>query len=479
MVDLQTLSLLLSINETQMVQDLVSTVMSSPQISQFVHEHPMFFKNIQDHVQQWSQSLPAQMKSIPVPDDLQQEYILYLETQGLSPEQFTQQSSRLLVQLQHSDFHTDAQNLLLTLAQANSQNRKQLFLQKWREHLSSRVLSLQILFAEQEREHMLQELEMRMQVAGELEETLSPQHPGKLWDLTATRLLQGNNTLFRRYADFLASNPELKTIADALGRAAPQESSSEEQIARVEVPEWKHVQHENVPDDLVGIHQSNELNRLISSETVLLTEPELETVFYKQLAERRLLNYQFMGQSRSLETTLSERRVFGESEDTKGPFIVCIDTSGSMSGYPEDCAKGFCFALLQIALSENRACVIMLFSTDVVTYELTGPEGLQEALNFLGCSFKGGTDLEPCMKQLMEYMQQAQFRNADAVVLSDFIAQRLTTDTEQQAQQIKRNGNRFNAVSLSRHGKPALMKVFDNVWKFDTSLSGRVLRKVR
>ena len=48
MVDLQTLSLLLSVNETQMVQDLVSTVMSSPQVSQFMHEHPMFFKNIQE-----------------------------------------------------------------------------------------------------------------------------------------------------------------------------------------------------------------------------------------------------------------------------------------------------------------------------------------------------------------------------------------------------------------------------------------------
>ena len=57
MVDLQTLSLLLSINETQMVQDLVSTVMSSPQVSQFMNEHPLFFKNIQDHVQQWGQTL--------------------------------------------------------------------------------------------------------------------------------------------------------------------------------------------------------------------------------------------------------------------------------------------------------------------------------------------------------------------------------------------------------------------------------------
>ncbi|WP_024871574.1 ATPase RavA stimulator ViaA [Tolumonas lignilytica] len=479
MVDLETLSQLLAINETQMVQDLVSTVMSSPQISQFMHEHPLFFKNIQEHVQQWSQAMPAQMKSIPVPDDLQQEYILFLETQGLSPEQFSKQSTRLLVQLQHSDFHTDAQNLLLSLGQSNLLNRKQLFIQKWREHLVSRVLSLEIDFAEQERERMLQELELRMQIAGELDETLAPQHPGKLWDLTATHMLQGNSALFRHYASFLVNNPELKKIADALGRAATQDSSAEEQITQVETPEWKYVQQEQVPDDLVGVHQSNELNRLISSETVLLTEPELETVFYKQLAERRLLNYQFMGQSKSLETTLSERRVFGETEDTKGPFIVCIDTSGSMSGYPEDCAKGFCFALLQIALSEQRHCVILLFSTDVVTYELTGPDGLQEALNFLSCSFKGGTDLEPCMHQVMNYMQQAQFRNADAVVLSDFIAQRLSPETEQQAYRIKQNGNRFNAVSLSRHGKPALMKIFDNVWKFDTSLSGRMLRKVR
>ena len=69
-------------------------------------------------------------------------------------------------------------------------------MQKWREHLSSRIMSLEIAFAEQERERMMQELEQRMQIAGELDETLAPQHPGKLWDLTATRLLQGNNSLF-------------------------------------------------------------------------------------------------------------------------------------------------------------------------------------------------------------------------------------------------------------------------------------------
>lgn len=479
MIDLQTLSVLLSINEHQMVQDMVSTVMSSPQVSQFLNEHPGFFRHIQSHVEKWSLTIPAQMKNMPVPDDLQQEYILYLDAQGLSPTEFQQKSQLLLTQLQNTNFHTDAQQLLITLQQANPSNRKQLFIQKWREHMASRILSLEIAFAEQERERLMQELDQRMEVAGELDQTLAPQHPGKLWDLTENRLIQGNNQLFRHYANFLTKNPELKKIADELGRAARQDSHHEEQIIKTEVHELKNVESESVPDDVVGIHQSNELNRLVSSETVLLTEPELENVFYKQYTERRLLNYQFMGQNRQFDTTLKEERRSSEREDTKGPFLVCIDTSGSMSGYPEDCAKGFCFALLQIALSEQRDCVIMLFSTEVVAYELTGKSGLQEALNFLSSSFKGGTDLEPCIQRVMEYMDSGKFSNADAIVLSDFIAQRVTNTTEQQVQRLKRNGNRFNAVSMSRHGKPAVMKIFDNIWQFDTSLSGRILRKVR
>jgi len=34
-------------------------------------------------------------------------------------------------------------------------------------------------------------------------------------------------------------------------------------------------------------------------------------------------------------------------------------------------------------------------------------------------------------------------------------------------------------VCLSRHGKPALMRIFDQMWQFDTTLTGRVLRKIR
>lgn len=69
-------------------------------------------------------------------------------------------------------------------------------------------------------------------------------------------------------------------------------------------------------------------------------------------------------------------------EQPRGPFIVCVDTSGSMGGFNEQCAKAFCLALMRIALAENRRCYIMLFSTEIVRYELSGPQGIEQAIRF-------------------------------------------------------------------------------------------------
>ena len=340
-------------------------------------------------------------------------------------------------------------------------------------------MHLELKIADQERERLLKELEQRIEIASQVEETLQTQNPGTLWDLSAATLLHGDSRRLHHYAQFLARNPELQRIADELGQAARQESEAQQHLTMVERRVMQYEQRDLVPDDLVGIHQSNQLNRLLPSEAMLLANPDLETIFYKHLAERRLLNYHFMGQSRSPQIQQVEQFTQGENLLPKGPFIVCIDTSGSMSGYPEETAKALCFALLQIALNEGRDCIIQLFSTDVVSYELTGPQGLQEALSFLGCSFKGGTDLTPCFAQTLQRMQEQGYQNADAIVLSDFIAQRLPVEMLERVRDIKEQGNRFNAISLSRHGKPALMKIFDAVWRFDTGLGGRLLRRLR
>ena len=441
---------------------------------------PKFEQQIREQLQHWGRSLNSEVQHRPAPPELESEFRLYQETATLSAEQFNQHEKRLLCQLAtNSAFHEEARELLEQLRESNSHLRKQLFLHKWRDSLVGRIMHLELEIADQERERLLKELEQRIEIASQVEETLQTQNPGTLWDLSAATLLHGDSRRLHHYAQFLARNPELQRIADELGQAARQESEAQQHLTMVERRVMQYEQRDLVPDDLVGIHQSNQLNRLLPSEAMLLANPDLETIFYKHLAERRLLNYHFMGQSRSPQIQQVEQFTQGENLLPKGPFIVCIDTSGSMSGYPEETAKALCFALLQIALNEGRDCIIQLFSTDVVSYELTGPQGLQEALSFLGCSFKGGTDLTPCFAQTLQRMQEQGYQNADAIVLSDFIAQRLPVEMLERVRDIKEQGNRFNAISLSRHGKPALMKIFDAVWRFDTGLGGRLLRRLR
>ena len=480
MIELHTIATLLSFNEADMLRDVVSSFMASPQISGFLQAKPKFEHQIRDQLNLWGRSLNSEVQHRAAPPELENEFRLYQETLALNAELFRSHEPRLLCQLaQNSPFHGEALELLSQLKESNAQLRKRLFLHKWRDSLVGRIMRIELELADQERERLLKELEQRIEIASQVEETLQTQNPGTLWDLSAATLLHGDSRRLHHYAQFLARNPELQRIADELGRAARQESEAQKHLTTVETRVMHYEQQDQVPDDLVGIHQSNQLNRLLPSEAMLLANPDLETIFYKHLAERRLLNYHFMGQSRSPQIQQTERFTQGENPLPKGPFIVCIDTSGSMSGYPEETAKALCFALLQIALNEGRDCVIQLFSTDVISYELTGPQGLQEALSFLGSSFKGGTDLTPCFAQTLQRMQEQNYSNADAIVLSDFIAQRLPVEMLEQVRDIKEQGNRFNAICLSRHGKPALMKIFDAVWRFDTGLGGRLLRRLR
>lgn len=87
---------------------------------------------------------------------------------------------------------------------------------------------------------------------------------------------------------------------------------------------------------------------------------------------------------RSLARKISQRPVVHQDfdEQPRGPFIVCVDTSGSMGGFNEQCAKAFCLALMRVALADRRRCFIMLFSSEVVSYELTHQQGIEQAIRF-------------------------------------------------------------------------------------------------
>jgi len=122
----------------------------------------------------------------------------------------------------------------------------------------------------------------------------------------------------------------------------------------------------------------------------------------------------------------------------------------------------------------------MLFAHDVIGYELTGDDGLEQAIRFLSQRFRGGTDLAACLAAVVKRMEGSLWQDADAVVVSDFIAQRLPDEIVSVGKQRQvQQQQRFHAVAMSAHGKPGILRIFDHIWRFDTGMKSRLLRRWR
>jgi len=300
---------------------------------------------------------------------------------------------------------------------------------------------------------------------------------GRLWDLTRSSLQRGDYQLMVQYGDFLASQPELLKLAEQLGRSREAKAVLSDD-APLETFHQLVREPESVPEEVSGLHQSDDILRLLPPELATLGISELEMEFYRRLVEKRLLTYRLQGESWHDKVSLRPVSHQQHDEQPRGPFIVCVDTSGSMGGFNERCAKAFCLALLKVALADNRRCYIMLFAHEVIGYELTAADGISQAIRFLSQRFRGGTDLAACLDAVLQKMSGPLWADADAVILSDFIAQRLPDPIvkrvrDHQQQQLQR----FHAVAMSDHGKPGIMRIFDHIWRFDTGLKSRLLRR--
>lgn len=257
-------------------------------------------------------------------------------------------------------------------------------------------------------------------------------------------LQRGDYQLLLQYGDFLQQQPELQQLAEQLGRSRSAKAQPTPN-ARFEPYTVMVRQPDTVPEEVSGIHQSNDILRLLPTELVMLGMSELEFEFYRRLLERRLLTYRLQGDNWQEKTLQRPISLKSHDEQPRGPFIVCVDTSGSMGGFNEQCAKAFCLALLRIALEDNRRCYIMLFATEIIHYELSSASGIEQAIRFLSQHFRGGTDLAACLASTLSKMEERDWYDADAVIISDFIAQRLP---EELIRKLKSSSKLINTDSM-------------------------------
>lgn len=291
--------------------------------------------------------------------------------------------------------------------------------------------------------------------------------PGVLWDLSVGSLSDQDVSLLLKWAEYLRNNEEIKKLCDLMGKMT-QESFSHEFIKTLTSHRYEVQKVDiNSREEIVGIKLGNDLENLVPQELSYLTDPDISILFDLKFIENRLMCFEKQGFQSTWEEELVEEDTQVDVLDKKGPIIICVDTSGSMSGAPETIAKALTLLLATQAANQKRPCYLINFSTAIETTDLQPPKGIADLIDFLKKSFHGGTDVAPALYEAVRKMEKEDYSKADLLVISDFV---LSIDDDRLREVIakqKLKDNYFYALSIGQFGLENVDALFDAQWNYD------------
>ncbi|NDY91746.1 VWA domain-containing protein [Ideonella livida] len=238
----------------------------------------------------------------------------------------------------------------------------------------------------------------------------------------------------RRAADWLAQMPELAALIQRLGRSepvgqvSPRPAPRQPGSAGPPVPLRPVViRLPDAPGEITGIRLAGQPERMLASQALMLHHPVLRKLWRARFAEARLLCWDTEAQSCEGRPDPAAARQAPSAPDRpqaleRGPMIVCLDTSGSMRGAPENVAKAVVIAALRAAHATRRGCLLLAFGgpDEVLEQRLDqGEAGLQALLDLMGRSFDGGTDVQTPIERAIERVHEDAWRGADLLIVSD------------------------------------------------------------
>ena len=364
----------------------------------------------------------------------------------------------------------------------NFESVKEHFIEKWHELLFKKQTKWELELIEKQREKFCEALYKQIEELKKLQEALQQftNELGRLWDMSRENWQRVNFDILKRYTDFLKKDKALQELAEMLGKMRMAEKEYEEEIFSNTIikHEWK-VEHASKAD-LVGVRESDDLSSLLPSETALLADETMQSVFFKKFAEKKLQTFEYQAKILSnIEEEFQDKRK-KEKADAKGPFIICVDTSGSMHGTPEAVAKSLCFAILKIAIRENRKCYLISFSTGIETLNLTDlKNSLDKIIEFLSMSFYGGTDATPAMKEALLMLATEDYKKADVIMVSDFVMPTFDKTVDEQIKKAKEKKTKFHSLVIGSSQNQNIIKDFDNNWFYDPCRQDRILTLVK
>lgn len=160
--------------------------------------------------------------------------------------------------------------------------------------------------------------------------------------------------------------------------------------------------------EVYNVSNGDDLGRVIPSQLLELSHRYLRKDFMKRFVEEQLLQYHLK---------LAKGR---------GPLVVCLDGSSSMSDDKEIWAKAVCLTLLDHAKRQRRKFRIIVFSSKgaplryfesraSASWGMAESDIMELAEYFPG----GGTDFEEPLDKASEFLNLSKFKRGDVVFITD------------------------------------------------------------
>lgn len=304
-----------------------------------------------------------------------------------------------------------------------------------------------------------------------IESVLSPfiKNLGRLWDLSEGYFETSGFEVLGTFAELLEKDESLQELAELLGKQSRSQSIFEKEM-REKVALHSNWQPKRAyRGEINGLKYSNDISAALPSELSLMNNPVLKKLFQLKFAQKQLLSYDYQIQEESDVESKEKEEVEIEKKEKKGPVIICVDTSGSMNGTPENIAKTITFALSKIAIEEDRKCYVISFSTAIQTLDLSDFSGnpLGKLVQFLKMSFNGRTDAVPALNQALKMLSENEWKNADVLMISDFVMQALNKELADKIETEKKKNTVFYSLTIGDSGNKETIQCFNHNWFYD------------
>jgi uncharacterized protein with von Willebrand factor type A (vWA) domain len=256
------------------------------------------------------------------------------------------------------------------------------------------------------------------------------------------------------------SYPQLVDIVRVIGREQPGRNDEYDETVRSYMPILP-----SPPTPAVEVEQvslGKDLQHLLPMETTILADKETEDLFYLKYASSQLQLFANKPKQESVLKTEKKRNKKPRLE--KGPIIVSLDTSGSMSGRPEKVARCLLLQLLRMAKKQKRRCFLITFSVRAECMDLSRPGSWNRLNRFLNNPFTGGTDGEDMIKNALKMLNTDNYSMADVLIISDFYFPNPRPQTKELMEIEHNKGTRFYGLQIESTVS-GYDNVLDKIWK--------------